>query len=332
MTVLDPPLADSITVLHTRRRRLAKLIRADGEIVPYDAARIFDLDAVVIDDLAALGRLLTRLLRRLDCAVVRGAISDPARTRGVRRLLHPDPDTGNQATLREVPRRWVALDIDGLRRPDGIEADDLPGCARIAIAGLPEAFQRARCIVQATASHGIAPGAHLRLWYWLSRPAGSVELRRWLRAAPVDHAVLGAAQLIYTAAPNFADGALDPLIERIAVLPGMIEAVGVPPAAALMPPRQPSAAVNGETARTGRYGFAALVLATARVARAADGTRHATLLTEARGLGRLVESGALTARDVTVALSGAAGMAGLDDREAVAAIGWALTHPAGACA
>jgi hypothetical protein len=330
MTVLDPALGDTITIVCAHHRRLAKLIRGDGEIVGYDAARTIDLDAVAIGDLGALRPLLTQLLRRPDCAVVRGGIADPARSRGVRRLLHPDPDTGDEATLRDVPRQWLALDIDGLPRPGGIEFGNLPACARVAVAQLPAAFHGARCIVQATASHGIAPGVRLRLWYWLSRPTGGAELRRWLRSAPVDHSVFGAVQPIYTAAPIFVDGARDPLPERMSMVPGTMEAVGVPAASELMPPRQPPAAVIGETATAGRYGFAALVSATARVARATDGTRHATLLAEARGLVRLVESGALTPHDVTVALSGAAGMAGLADREAAAVIGWALVHPAGA--
>lgn len=330
MTGLAPALGDTIMIVRARRRRLAKLVRGGGIIEGYDSARTIDLDAVEIDGLAALGPLLSRLLRRPDCAVVRGTIADPARSRGVRRLLHPDADTGDMATLCDVPRQWLALDIDGVPRPDGIEAGNIPACASVAIAELPAAFQGARCIVQATASHGIAPGVRLRLWYWLSRPTGGAELRRWLRGAPVDHSVFGAAQPIYTAAPIFVDGAPDPLTERIAMVPGTIEAVSVPAPSALMPPRRPAAGVVRETTRTGgRYGFAALVSATARVARATAGARHATLLAEARGLGRLVESGVLTPRDVTVALSGAAGMAGLDDREAAAVIGWTLVHLAG---
>jgi hypothetical protein len=279
-------------------------------------------------DLDGIARLLRRLLPQSDCCVVRGAIADLARTRGVRRLLHTDQHTGDAATLRDVPRRWLALDVDHLSRAETIASSDLAACGHLAIAALPAEFRGVRCIVQATASHGIAPGVRLRLWYWLTRATTSAELRLWLRGSPVDHAVFRASQLIYSAAPIFDDAACDPIPERIATLPGTNEAVPVPPASALMPPRRAPAAVIGEAARTGRYGFAALASATARVARAAAGTRHATLLAEACGLGRLVEAGALTSRDVTVALSGAAEMAGLDDREATAVIGWALVHPA----
>jgi hypothetical protein len=321
---------DTITIVRTRTRRLAKLIGVDGAIEGYNSARTIDLIEAPVADFDGIARLLHRLLPRPDCCVVRGAIADPTRTRGVRRLLHCDPATGEAPTLRDVPRRWLALDIDDLPRPESIEASDLAACARMAITSLPPVFGAARAIVQATASHGLAPGLHLRLWCWLDRPIAGAEVRLWLRGAPVDHAVFGAAQLIYTAAPIFVDGTSDPLPERIAMVPGTVDTVSVPPASALMPQRQPPGAVIGEIARTGRYGFAALTSATVRVARAAAGARHSTLLAEARGLGRLVESGALTPRDVTVALSGAAGMAGLDDREAGAVIGWALVHSAGA--
>ncbi len=326
----DITAAAAITIVRARGRRLAKIIHPDGMIQAYDAARTVDLVEERIPDLAAVECLLRDLMGRRDCCIVRGAITDPYCTRGVRRLLYPDRETGDAPTLRDEPRHWLALDIDSIARPVGIAATNLAACATVAIEALPGPFRDVRCIIQATAGHGIKPCLRLRLWYWLSRPTSGAELRRWLRPAPVDHSVFGAAQPIYTAAPIFLDGARDPLPDRIATLPGMTEAVTVPAASAPMPPRRPTAPLIGKTGRTGRYGFAALVSATARVARANVGTRHATLLTEARGLGRLVESGALTARDVMVALSGAAGMAGLDDREAVAVIGWSLVHPAGA--
>jgi hypothetical protein len=37
------------------------------------------------------------------------------------------------------------------------------------------AFHGARCIAQATASHGIKPGCRVRLWYWLDRPTTGGE-------------------------------------------------------------------------------------------------------------------------------------------------------------
>jgi hypothetical protein len=320
---------DSITIVRARGRRLAKVIHADGTIEAYDAARTVDLVEIPIADLAALGRLLLRLEHRRDCCIVRGGIADPARVRGVRRLLHPDPDTGDAPTLRDVSRRWLPLDFDDLPRPGEITAPDLPACAGIAIEALPDAFREVQGIVQATASHGIVPGIRLRLWYWLDRPTTGAELKRWLRGAPIDTSVFGAAQVIYTAAPLFLPGAHDPLPTRIAVVSGSRPEVIVPPATALAPPpRKPPAMPKVDARGAGRYGFGALRSGVVCVARATTGTRHQSLLSEARGLARLVATGLLREDSVRTALVRAAGMAGLEEAEAEAVVAWGLAHPA----
>lgn len=326
--------ADGITILRARRRQLSKVVRADGAIEDYNSARRFDLSGARIAALDELVFLLRGLANRRDYCVVRGAIADPTRIRGVRRLLHPDQKTGDAPTLCDVPRRWLALDIDRAPRPANIAPTNLSGCAAAAIAALPAPFQDASHIVQATASHGIKPGLRLRLWFWLDRPTTGVELKCWLRLAPVDHSVFGAAQIIYTASPVFAAGAADPMPERMIVVAGG-PCVQVPPIAELtLPARKPIARASSfaagvliNPAASSRYGAAALIWATARVARAPEGDRHSTLLTEARGLTLLVGRRVLTERAVAVALAGAAEMAGLPSEEAADLIAWAIAHP-----
>jgi hypothetical protein len=155
------------------------------------------------------------------------------------------------------------------------------------------------------------------------------ELKRWLKSAPVDRSVFGGAQAIYSAAPLFLAGARDPLPTRIAAVPGSLPEVIVPPAAALAwPPRKPPAMPKADALGAGRYGFGALRSAVACVARATTGTRHQSLLSEARGLARLVATGLLREDSVRTALVGAAGMAGLDGAEAEAVVAWGLAHPA----
>jgi hypothetical protein len=156
-----------------------------------------------------------------------------------------------------------------------------------------------------------------------------LELKRWLRNAPVDKSLFGAGQVIYTAAPIFTESAADPLISRIAVVQGSLTEVIVPAAVVLSPPpRKMPAVINIDAAVGGRYGFAALRSAAARVAGAATGTRHQLLLNEARGLARLAVIGVLAEDAVRTALIGAAAMAGLDNAEAEAVVAWALAHPA----
>jgi hypothetical protein len=275
---------DAITVLRARGRRLAKLIGRDGTITDYDSAKHFDLSEIPIDGLDHLEEDLRRLLRQPDRCIVRGQIADLGHVTGVRRLLHPESD--DLPTLVEVPRRWVAFDIDGLDRP----ADaDLVACAVIGITALPDEFHPARCLVQATASHGFKPGLRLRLWYWLGRPVSTAELKRWLPPTLVDHSVFIGNQPIYTAAPLF-DGRSDPLPARLVRLagaacvtvPDLPEPEKPPP----LPPVKPAIGLN-------RYGEVALDNICRRMAGAIAGGRDRAISGGAYSAGQLVGAGAL---------------------------------------
>ena len=46
--------ADHVTILCSRGRRLAKMVNADGQIIPYDRARTFDLFEGPVHDLGEL--------------------------------------------------------------------------------------------------------------------------------------------------------------------------------------------------------------------------------------------------------------------------------------
>jgi hypothetical protein len=196
---------DSITVLHARSRLLAKRIARDGTIIDYDAAKHFDLTEIQVDGLDHLEEDLRLLLHQPDRGVVRGRIADLGHATGVRRLLHPDG--GDPASLIEVPRRWLALDVDGLARPAAVPAENLVACAGIAIAALPPAFHDARCIVRQPP--GMAkPGIRLR------RGTGSTggQRRRAEALAAADWLTMpcSARANHLHAAPVF-DGLRDPL-------------------------------------------------------------------------------------------------------------------------
>jgi hypothetical protein len=318
--------SDSLTILHARGRRLAKMIRRDGTIDGYDSARHFDLVERPVAALQAVAAILQQLEPRTDCAVVRGAIADPARTDGVRRLVHADPATGDQPTLRERPRLYLALDLDGVPLPAGLDRRDLAACADEVVKLLPPAFHGAQHIVAATGSHLLKPGARLRLWFWLSRPVGQAELAAWLRDAPVDAALFRPAQLIYTAAPLFPAGAADPMPCRTMLLPGA-PVVDVPSPAALAPPPRPASAPPPSHAAGGsRYASAALARGAARVASAAVDSRHATAVAEARSLARLVNAGLLTGGEVTNAIGWAIQQAGKSRAEGEAIVAWAIAQ------
>ena len=319
-------LADTITILRARRRRLAKLVHADGRIESYNSARTFDLISRPVADLAALADLLRKLLPRWDMAVVRGDILDFARACGVRRLLYADKETGDLPTLAEVPRRWIALDLEGIPCPPAVAAADLAACAAVALATLPAAFSKAACAVQASGSHGFKPDLRLRVWLWSSRPMMGAELKRWLRDTPADPVVFNAAQPIFTAAPVLAEGVADPIPVRLVLLPGE-PVVNVPRAEELAPPpRAEGPPLQVHAGHVDRYARAALVKAADRIKNASK--RHPTIISECRGLARLVSAGMLTESDLRAVVLEAAKAAGKDDRDEIKnRIAWGLANP-----
>ncbi len=317
---------DNITILRARNRRLAKLVCANAKIEGYDSARTFDMMARQVADLTALADLLRKLLPCRNVAVVRGDILDSAHAHGVRRLLYADRQTGEVATLRDVPRRWLALDMEDIARPVDVPASDLAACGRLALARLPSVFSEAACIVQASGSHGFKPDLRLRLWFWCNRPMLGAELKRWLRDTPADPAVFGAAQLIFTAAPVLADGVADPIPARLLLLPGE-PAVMVPTAEALAPPpRREGPPPQVHAAHVHHYARAALVKAADRIMHASK--RHPTIISECRGLARLVSAGLLPESDLRAVVLKAAEAAGKDDEdEIMKCIAWGLANP-----
>jgi hypothetical protein len=316
---------DSVTIARAFGPRLAKRVHAD-RIDGYENARHFDLFTRSVGGLGAIEELLHELEVRPDCAVLRGGIADRARTRHVRRLCYPDPESGEDATLVEQPRYWLALDIDGAAGLRELDPADLISCARLAVVKLPAAFHDVCALVQGTASHGLVPGAHLRLWYWLGRPVAGAELKIWLKGRPVDGAVFSPCQLIYTARPIFA-GVADPLPQRLAVWFRPIEAVPVPEPAALKPAARPI--WPGRSAQGAAYVQSTLQLLACKAMTAPRGARHDTLLLAAHRLAELERAGLVTLDEVEGLLISAARGCGLDEdgrdarREVAGILKWA---------
>jgi hypothetical protein len=221
---------------------LAKRFHA-GTWTPYDRCKTYDVATAPISGLRDLHRILAQATTEPRLCVVRGSMVAGDKATGIRRRSVPDPMTGDPPTLRDVPRSWVALDLDKQPVPDDVDLHDLVACAEAVMPRLPAAFQPATCIVQATASHTFKPGVNLRLWFWLDRPLTGAELKRWFRKAwrgKVDDSIFSPAQVIYTATPIFVDRA-DPLPTRLARRHG--EPWVVTPTADELKPPDPAAVV-----------------------------------------------------------------------------------------
>ncbi|WP_307139904.1 hypothetical protein [Pseudoroseomonas cervicalis] len=308
---------------------MAKVWRQDGTCRPYDNVRFYNLHPHPIADLASLAETLRGLLPLRYACVLRGATVNGEIMKQVRRLLHPDQKTGEAPTLREVPRRWVALDLDGIPLPEGTDPRDLVACAEAVRPRLPHAFRDAAAIIGATASHGIKSGARLRWWAWLSRPVIGAELVQWFVGFPVDAATFRPVQPIYTARPFFAGGREDPIPERLAMLPGAREVVQVPLPAMLRPVKIAAPAVVSSSREFRGGGAAALQYARRTLAAAPIGTRHETAKRMAAFLAHLARTGEVSADDAVRAVADGIEAAGERRAEGEALARWALGHIGG---
>lgn len=272
----------AITVLHAHARRLAKLIHADHSTTGYDDARTFDAVEVGVRNLDHLADILRSLLPCWDRCVVRGSLIHGSPATNIRRLFHPDRETGDQPTLYEVPRRHVAIDVEGVARPAGIPATDVAACAYAAIQHLPSEFHGRRCIAVATGSHGIRPDSRLRLWFWLDGAATRTVLQFWFMDTPgVDMATFRPVQCCYTAAPVLDVGVTDPVPDRLVMIPGepLVSIRPLPPPV----PREvrPSTMPPPSGRRSDAYRDAALAGIKGALLRSTEGQRHHALVVAA---------------------------------------------------
>lgn len=326
---MSAAITDSMTCLRARGRCLAKQLLPGGVWQGYDSARTFDVSTSFVSGLDDIEDLLAILLRRPDHCVIRGDLIDGTPASGVRRLLHPDQKTGELPTFREQSRRWLALDVEGVERPQGCSSADLARCATVALGELPGPLQSAACIVQASAGHGFKPDLRLRLWFWLDRAISGAEATRWLKGTPADASVFRAVQPIYTAAPLLPPDIPDPIPQRLVRLPGT-PTVTVPTAGALAAQRPaiPCRARPAFRADLPAYVSSALRSGADKIRHAGEGNRHPTLVAEARRLARFVAPGLIDAATIRSTLAEAARQAGKDDdNEIDAAINWGLNNP-----
>ncbi len=207
-------MSDTITAL-TSSKRMAKHVRVDGTIEPYDRAKHFRVETAVLSGIDHLSAFLRWLEQRTGTCLIRGAprFDCPASDR--RRI---------KADFEDAPRHIIMLDVDGFE-PSGDPITDPAHCAReFIMEHLPECFHAASFHWQLSNSAGL-PGnertlkAHL--WFWLSTPYDGATLRAWASKAtiPVDLAVFDPIQIHYTANPVFEDPNADPIRTRSGFYP-----------------------------------------------------------------------------------------------------------------
>ena len=260
--------SDTVTVLTSLSHPLTKtIVKTETGMVTRTSqnVRFYKGDEIEVDGIRSFAALLEKISANAQKCVVRGAIAPGTNRARMLRRKFPKPDAGEVATLLEVPHHWLLCDFDGVELPPGFDPfANPPHTARFVASKLPECFRDASLWYQFTAGAGIKPGLHIRLGFWLDRPLGEDELKRWLaqkvaeqgrsrrswfREYPVDPAFFGTAQPNYIAAPIIGAGATDPLTgrcNRSGFVAGDVDTVSVPH----IEPRPERSATSGPSSTT----------------------------------------------------------------------------------
>lgn len=228
---------DFATVLTPRRaERMSKafLAQTDGTIrcVPYGLARLFKSRQESFDDLLGLLALIERLQRE-NCTIIRGVAAASLKPHVYhRRLVHDDPDTGDQHTYEDVPHHWFMLDLDGAPNSPGFDLgqDVSKEVLDYILSQLPNELRGGGVICQFSASQsigktraemgGVSPTLKVHLFFWNVTPLRCDELTRWGKGVTVegvalDVSVFRPVQPHYILAPRFMGGLRDPVARRL---------------------------------------------------------------------------------------------------------------------
>ena len=214
---------NNITLLESRKKQTKTFYKKkSGELkkTSYSKSTVFIPHEVTVTNIQELSHLLTSIEKEKNISVVRGELTKEGRRGGwIRRLVHKRPDT--PATLQEVSRPWICLDIDEEDFPPDLDPqkiEDQHTAIHQVIDKLPPQFREVSFHYQWSSSFGVDQKwgkIKLHLWFWLSTPLSNPQIKSWLSdwdPLKIDCALFNPVQVHYTAAPIFHNMS-DPLIE-----------------------------------------------------------------------------------------------------------------------
>ncbi len=186
----DPRNATLLTVVSRDRESGERHIMTkhyvrteNGEIKSksYGNAYLFDVKMVRFDSLDAIADTLKNATPH-QC-IIRGGLIPGVPTESVKRRLRPHD--GEPPTFEEAPRSWVMIDLDNVPLPEEIDPTDPEACGEYLSLLLPVDLAFAKFVLQFSSSHLVKPENQgilkCHLFFLLSRPLNSAELKAWLR-------------------------------------------------------------------------------------------------------------------------------------------------------
>jgi hypothetical protein len=225
---------DTFTVLHSVNGKYAtKQFSQDkeGNIKnrSYGSEKFFRIESIAVANFRELCEALDQVAKDPYAFIIRGEPVPGINQAYTRRLLHPDPKTGDPATFAAVGRHWLLIDVDHVPAPPLTDpVTDPEGAIQAVIGMLPPELQDASVYWQFSSSQSL-PGSEntlsVHLVYWSEVPYTDDELNRWAAAVNnttriIDPAVFRAVQPNYIASPLFRNFR-DPLPRRSGVTVGL---------------------------------------------------------------------------------------------------------------
>jgi putative DNA primase/helicase len=224
----------SLTVLRSANRKpCAKTWHPTG-VTDYGNEATWHALAEAFTTIESLAKVIEEVGARDDSIIVYGGLIDDSKRIAIKRRMQ-----GEGMSLESVPRRWLAVDVDGLEVPSLATEATWADYAEVARQRLPDELATTTCYVQATSSYRMKGGPEqirARFWFVLDEEVLPEQLRAWARTATptsIDPSIYSAVQPIYICAPRF-KGVIDPLAgeDRGVLLPGKPEVsvsdLGVP--------------------------------------------------------------------------------------------------------
>jgi hypothetical protein len=181
-----------VVIAEACRGILAKRFLADGSVIPYDRVKWYNFHELEISCLYDLYTLCIGLLDRPKNAIIRCRIKDLNVSKSVVRKCN-----GEEATLILVEQNWFTIDIDGF----DISTGNLEHDCSIVLEHLPIFFRKMEYFAIASASYGVEPGIHIRMFFWSHHAISNISLKKAMTGSIVDLAIFNPIQLIYTAKP-----------------------------------------------------------------------------------------------------------------------------------
>lgn len=222
-------VAFQLTALTTRGVSAVKTYRGNGkkiEVEGYGRAKMFTAETIDVD---VKGRWLKALGKKSETFVVLG---EPIgwKPGEKKRRLSQDRD-GADATIRDVPRALMPIDVDQIDFEPWAKVDDgemfaLELLERLGLKGI-------RCVWHLTGSHGFFDKYRARLWIELAEPLTAQQMKelardRWgeekvevdgKQKNLVDFSVYQPQQPIYTGDPIL-QGVENPVTKRVGFIDG----------------------------------------------------------------------------------------------------------------